>query len=182
MRRRNKFCLTLNSTPLHTNYVTRTIWGFSESNPGKPRITNATSSRQVRLAWYQGQLIKIYLPLLAFSWWDTCLDGLLFKGHKVIVPASLWKEMLNLIHFGIHLGILKCPICVFNSKMNPKEPLMENETRSRPWSITSAALFEFQGYSYLLCVDHFSKWPEFSKLKNQTRGGHFSISEKYLFT
>ena len=47
---------------------------------------------------------------------------------------------------------------------------MESETPSRIWSITSAALFEFQGYSYLLCVDHFSKWPEFSKLENQTRG------------
>ena len=34
----------------------------------------------------------------------------------------------------------------------------------------SAAHFGFQGYSYLLCYDHFSKWPEFSKFQNQTSG------------
>ncbi|XP_061185195.1 uncharacterized protein K02A2.6-like [Saccostrea echinata] len=54
--------------------------------------------------------------------------------------------------------------------MNPKEPLVETETPSRPWSIISADLFEFQGHSYLLCVDHFSKWPEFAKFEYQTSG------------
>ena len=47
---------------------------------------------------------------------------------------------------------------------------MEFETPSRLWSIISAALFDFKGYSYLLCADHLSKWPEFSKLENQTIG------------
>ena len=77
--------------------------------------------------------------------------------------------MLNCIH-SPHLGIVKCPICAVNSKRNPKETLMEAETPSRPWSIISAALYGFQGYSYLLCVDDFSKWPEFSKFENQTSG------------
>lgn len=56
--------------------------------------------------------------------------------------------------------------------MNPKEPLMETETPARPWSIILADLFDFQGHPYLLCVDHFSKWPEFAKLQNQTSGNN----------
>ena len=113
-----------------------------------------------------------YQNLLIFIWpFDeiTCLDGLLFKGHKVIVSAILWKEMLNRIQSS-HLRIIKCPICALNSKINSMETLMEFETTSRPWSIISAALFDFQRNSYLLCVDHFSKWPEFSKFENQTSG------------
>lgn len=77
--------------------------------------------------------------------------------------------MLDRIHSS-HLGIAKCPICAVNSKMNPKEPLMEFETPFRPWSIISAALFDLLTYSYLFSVDHFSKWPGFSKLENQTSG------------
>lgn len=64
----------------------------------------------------------------------------------------------------------KCPICALNSRSNLKEPLVETETPSRPWSIISVDLFDYKGLSYLLCVDHFSKWPEFAKLENQTSG------------
>lgn len=64
----------------------------------------------------------------------------------------------------------KCPICALNSRSNSKEPLVETETPSRPWSIISADLFDYKGHPYLLCVDHFSKWPEFAKFENQTSG------------
>ena len=34
-------------------------------------------------------------------------DGLSPKGHKIIIPDNLYKEMLNLLHV-CHLGIVKC--------------------------------------------------------------------------
>ena len=37
----------------------------------------------------------------------TCLDGLLFKGDKIIGPKMLQSEMLEKIH-ETHLGIVKC--------------------------------------------------------------------------
>ena len=37
----------------------------------------------------------------------TCLDGLLFKGDKIIVPKTLQSEMLEKIH-ETYLGIVKC--------------------------------------------------------------------------
>ena len=37
----------------------------------------------------------------------TCLDGLLFKGDKIVVPKTLQSEMLEKIH-ETHQGIVKC--------------------------------------------------------------------------
>ena len=34
-------------------------------------------------------------------------DGIMFKGEKVIVPKSMQREMLTLIHSS-HLGVEKC--------------------------------------------------------------------------
>ena len=119
----------------------------------------------------------------------SCIDGLLFKGLKLIVPTSLRKEMLNIIHSS-HLGIVKCKsrarevlywpgmssqiedliakceICAQHQRMNSKEPLLETETPSRPWSIVSTDLLEFKGSNYLVVVDHYSKWPELALLDN----------------
>ena len=119
----------------------------------------------------------------------SCIDGLLFKGLKLIVPTSLCKEMLNIIHSS-HLSIVtcksrarevlywpgmssqiedliaKCEICAIHQRMNSKEPLPETETPSRPWSILSTDLFEFKGSNYLVVVDHYSKWPELALLDN----------------
>ncbi|XP_062604074.1 uncharacterized protein K02A2.6-like [Saccostrea cucullata] len=139
---------------------------------------------------------KDSIPNSTYPYWPfrdeiTCIDGLMFKGQKIIVPSTLRKEMLDRIHSS-HLGTVKCKsraretlywpgmtssiqevvercsICALNSKSNPKEPMLETETPSRPWSIISTNLFDFKGHSYLVCVDHFSKWPEFAKLENQT--------------
>lgn len=113
---------------------------------------------------------KENLPKSTYPYWPfrdeiTCIDGLMFKGHKIIVPSRLQKEMLDRIHSS-HLGVVKCksrareslfwpgmtssiqevvekcPICALNSRSNPKEPLVETETPSRPWSIISVDLFD----------------------------------------
>lgn len=90
---------------------------------------------------------KENLPKSTNPYWpfrdeNTCIDGLMFKGHKIIVPSIIQKEMLDRIHSS-HLGVIKCksrareslfwpgmtssiqevvekcPICVLNSRSNP---------------------------------------------------------------
>ena len=119
----------------------------------------------------------------------TCLDGLLFKGDKIIVPKTLQSEMLEKIH-ETHLGIVKCKnrarqvlfwpgmsarieetvaacaLCAEHWRANAKEPLIPVEIPERPWAKVGADLFEFNNQHYLLIVDYFSKWPEISKLDN----------------
>ncbi|XP_033745588.1 uncharacterized protein K02A2.6-like [Pecten maximus] len=130
------------------------------------------------------------------QYWDSqdeisCVDGLLFKGHKLVVPRTLRPEMLKIIHSS-HLGIVKCKsrardtlfwpgmssevedvvskcsVCAQHINRNPKEPLVETEIPNRPWSIVSADIFEYKGQNYLLSVDHYSKWPEVAKLDNMS--------------
>ncbi|XP_062574843.1 uncharacterized protein K02A2.6-like [Saccostrea cucullata] len=117
----------------------------------------------------------------------SCVDGLLFKSHKLIIPQSMRTEMLNLIHSS-HLGIVKCKsrskdvmywpgmskdiekivsqceVCAQHSTSNPKEPLIPLEVPDRPWANISADIFEYENQQYLVSVDHYSKWPEVVKL------------------
>ena len=154
---------------------------FQKANPRRSGNTNFRGSRHVRLAWYQGKLSKstyIYWP---FRDEITCLDGLLFKGHKVIITDCLWKEMLDR-NLSFHLGIVKCPICAVYSKMNPKEPLMECETPSRPWSIISAALFDFQGQWHSYFLWSLPKMAIIFQTGKTNQLEHYSTSEKNLIT
>ncbi|XP_062570398.1 uncharacterized protein K02A2.6-like [Saccostrea cucullata] len=117
----------------------------------------------------------------------SCVDGLLFKSHKLIIPQSMRTEMLNLIHSS-HLGIVKCKswskdvmywpgmskdiakivsqceVCAQHCTSNPKDPLIPLEVPDRPWANISADIFEFENQQYLVSVDHYSKWPEVAKL------------------
>ena len=120
----------------------------------------------------------------------TCLDGVPFKGDKLIVPKTLQSEMLQKIHdqFGIvkcksrassvlfwpgmssQIGetLAACRVCAEHSRANPKEPLIPVEVPDRPWAKFGADLFELNTHHYPVMVDCFSNWPEISKLDNLT--------------
>jgi hypothetical protein len=64
----------------------------------------------------------------------SCVDGLLFKGNKLIVPKSLRPQMLDITHES-HQGIVKCkqrckrpPLLAGNDKfvVNTRKPKEEN--------------------------------------------------------
>lgn len=135
---------------------------------------------------------KDQLPAELKTYWNyrdeiSSIDGLMFKGLKLIIPKELRNEMLDKIHSS-HLGMVKCKsrarevlfwpsmnsdieekvsrcaICAVNQPQNPKEPLIPTEIPDRPWSKIGVDLFEFKGQHYLMSVDYFSKWPEINKL------------------
>lgn len=121
----------------------------------------------------------------------SCIDGLMYKSHKLIVPRVLKNTMLELIHQS-HLGVVKnknrardvlfwlgmsrdiedmvnqCSICAKHGKSNTKEPMIAMELPTRPWSKIGMDLFEYNNNTYLLTVDYFSKWPEIAKLETTT--------------
>ena len=121
----------------------------------------------------------------------SCLDGLLFKGHKLVIPKQLRKEYIDIIHQS-HQGIVrcksrardtifwlgmssdieqaisKCSTCAQNQRSNSKEPMMKMDLPDRPWSKVSSDVFTYKGTNYLLTVDSYSKWIEISKLDNMT--------------
>ena len=139
---------------------------------------------------------KAELPVDIRPYWTyrdevSCVDGLLFKGNKLVVPHALRAQMLDKIHES-HQGIVKCKqrardilfwpgmsaqiedrvakcnTCSQYQRAHAKEPMVASETPDRPWAKVGADLFEHKGTTYLLTIDYYSKWIEVDKLDNLT--------------
>jgi hypothetical protein len=119
----------------------------------------------------------------------TVEDGLLLKIDRLIVPEKLRAEMRIKIHSS-HLGVEKCqrrardllfwpamsseikdrvgncPICLEFRNKQTKEPLLPHQIPSRPWEKLASDLFEIDGVSYVFLVDYFSKFVEYTQLKD----------------
>ena len=115
----------------------------------------------------------------------TVADGVFLKGSRVVIPASMRSEVLDLIHEG-HLGIAKCKrrargavywpemneaikqrvnkcaTCLTNQYQQRREPLMPTQDRQSemPWGRVAADLFLLNGRSYLVVVVYCSSFPE----------------------
>jgi hypothetical protein len=139
---------------------------------------------------------KWQLPVQVRPYWAIHHDlyeveGLIFVGHKLLVPETLRGEMLDKIH-QTHMGMEKCkarareilywpgmthdieeivkncPTCAKFRRANPREPLHPHDVPSRPWSKLGADIFTLDGDDYLLVVDYYSKYPEVVTLPDKT--------------
>ena len=122
----------------------------------------------------------------------TVQGDLVFKGHQLVVPLCLRKEMMDVIHAS-HIGIegcirrareslywprmsaelnayiSTCDVCLTNRDYNPgKEPLMQHELIARPWSKVSADLCEFDGRTLLVISDYYSNFIEVTRMTTTT--------------
>ncbi|XP_044756800.1 uncharacterized protein K02A2.6-like [Coccinella septempunctata] len=119
------------------------------------------------------------------------VDNLVYKGNCLVVPKSLRKDMLKLIHLS-HMGITKCilkakqylywpgmyreientvtscEICQKYSKNNYKEPLKPHRVPDYPWQKLGCDLYELGRDKYLIVVDYFSKYVEVCKVNDIT--------------
>ena len=115
------------------------------------------------------------------------IDGVVYKGMRIVVPPSMRNRMLAQIH-GSHLGIVKCKkrarealywpgmnqhierlvqdCAECNSFQNrqPAEPLKPTKLPDLPWTEVGTDLFEWESSTYLLVVDYFSKFIEVDKM------------------
>lgn len=119
------------------------------------------------------------------------INGLIFKGTRLIVPQTLRKDLLSKIHY-CHLGIEKCKnrareivfwpfmnrdienivnnclSCMKYRKENTKQPLILREFPNVPWETLGVDFFHFKNAEWLLLIDYFSKYVEVAKLNNIT--------------
>ena len=117
-------------------------------------------------------------------------DGMVLRGHRLVIPFALRQEMLSRIHEG-HQGIVKCSrrareavwwpgaskdiqqliegceICL-KEKDKQHQPLKPTKLPEKPWQELGSDLFEFQGKIYLLIVDYYSRWIEIYQLREMT--------------
>ena len=108
-------------------------------------------------------------------------NGMLLKGPRLIIPAELQEEYLSCLHEG-HLSASKvqenakqhmywtgidadiedytkrCQECIKRSQV-AKESLQPHDIPEGPWGKFGIDYFTFNGNSYVLICDYFSKFP-----------------------
>ena len=106
---------------------------------------------------------------------------MLLKGPRLIIPGELQEEYLSCLHEG-HVSASKvqenakqhmywtgidadiedytkrCQECIKRSQV-PKEPLQPHDIPEGPWRKLGIDYFAFDGNSYVLICDYFSKFP-----------------------
>ena len=126
-----------------------------------------------------------HVPRLVRRYWDfrdelSTDDGMLLKGPRLIIPGELQEEYLSHQHEG-HLSASKvqenakqhmywtgidvdiedytkqCQECIKRSQV-AKEPLQPHDIPEGPWRKLGIDYFTFDGNSYVLICDYFSKF------------------------
>ena len=133
-------------------------------------------------------------PALTAYWADrshlSLVDGtLLLYNDRIVIPATMRKEMLHRIHSDGHLSLDKsrsraqesvwwpglsrelkawvegCTFCQRHSRQHRAEPLRSTLLPERPWTRVGMDLCLHEGSSYLVVVDYFSRWLEIVRLQ-----------------
>ena len=140
--------------------------------------------------------VKDNAPLNVRDFWNireelTIQNGIIYKGHRVVVPKQMRPEILGRIHLS-HLGaesclrkardivywphmntdikeeVGKCAVCNEFADSQQKEPLMTHEIPSRPWSKLGIDIFTVNKKDYLVTVDYHSDYWEVDRLHTTT--------------
>ena len=109
-------------------------------------------------------------------------DGIAYFGHRVIVPRTLRKQILEHLH-SAHQGVTSmknratasvywpglsrdisnyrnnCRRCDENGPSLPKEPLIHSKEPEWPFQKICGDYFFLEAHSYLVVVDQYSGWP-----------------------
>ena len=121
----------------------------------------------------------------------TVQGDLVFKGQKLVVPATLRKELMAVTHTS-HIGVegcirrardalywplmatelkeyvSKCDACLTHRTAPGKEPLHPHEMVARPWSKVAADLCERDGRTLLVITDYYSNFIEVARINTVT--------------
>jgi len=139
---------------------------------------------------------KSNLPTDLLPYWKVQEDlthdhGLVLYRHRIVVPATIRKEILSRLHSS-HRGIETtkrraaqtvwwpgitndiattieaCSACQTLQPSLQKEPVMREQAPTRPFESVSADLFSHAGKSYLVYADRYSGWSEVHSYQGDT--------------
>ena len=142
---------------------------------------------------------KSEVPDIIHAYYDfrdelTVQDKLVFKGDRLIIPATMRREMMEIAH-ATHIGIegcirraresmfwprmatelkeyiSKCDVCMSHRASPGKEPLQQHEYAARPWSKVGADLCDLRGRTLLVVSDYYSNYIEVENIHKANTGG-----------
>ena len=119
----------------------------------------------------------------------SVINGVMFKGERLIIRTSMRKDVLKLLHQP-HMEIEKtkwraratifwpsintqiedmiksCDICQHNKKAQQKETMIATEVPDYLFQMIGTDLFHWNGQDFLLVVDYYSQYWDIEKLYN----------------
>ena len=136
------------------------------------------------------------VPVEARAYWNVrdelyIADGVIFFGERVVVPLELRDQMLRIIHES-HLGtekfkaqaktvlywpgmgndieqvVAKSSVCMKFQKSQRKEPMIPHDIIDGRWKKIAMDIMTFHGLDFLVLMDYYSKYPEFTQLPDKT--------------
>ena len=144
--------------------------------------------RQVDTGWHDISAVpRAIREYITFADELTEVDGLVFKGDRVIVPRDARAELLRRLHSS-HIGmngcirrareaiyypnltadikkmVSACAICAEHQASTQKEPLMPYAAPSRPWERVGVDIFTLLDQDYLLTTCYLSGFLEVDRL------------------
>lgn len=133
----------------------------------------------------------------------TDIDGLVYKGQRVVVPHGARGEILRRLHSS-HIGVngclrraesvfypgltadikktvSACAICEAHQMSTQREPLLPHAAPTRPFEKVGVDIFTFRHIDYLVTVDYLSGFFEIDRLPSKRTSdivhclkGHFA--------
>ncbi|XP_062573713.1 uncharacterized protein K02A2.6-like [Saccostrea cucullata] len=142
-------------------------------------------------------------PSQALEYELTEIDGIIFKGHKILIPRDLRSQMMEAVHIG-HMGmeksfrrardikfwprmsaditnmVLECGVWLERRNSNTQEPLISHDIPDYSWETISTDLFTWSNQEHLLVVDYYSRYFEVEKLHKTTSQAVIDRMKKML--
>ena len=141
--------------------------------------------------WPESRKYCHQLPLDYWTYREegSARNGLLFKGHRLIIPEKLHNRTLQTINEH-HLGVKKmqkktkesvfwpeitayilqaawsCKVCQMFSGSQQREIMFQHEVPQGLWEKIGAAFFEFESTNYLLIADYYSQFPIIRRMRS----------------
>lgn len=139
---------------------------------------------------------KSTVPPILQRYWNMkdslyVIDGVPFKGRKMLIPSTLRPQVLDGLHAGNQgvTGMLsnarerffwpgldaavrnlrqQCRHCNEQSPSNPSEPMIHTPPPQVPFEQTVTDLCNLEGHTFLIYADRYSCWVEVERLPTNT--------------
>ena len=146
------------------------------------------------------------MPEQVRPWWTfrdelAILDGVVYKGPRVVIPTSMRGDMLKRLHVN-HQGIeatlrqarqtmfwhgmavdvkqtiANCNTCRKEAPEQTKETLHSHSIPDKPWKKVGMDIFTHKPINYLVITDYLSDYFEFEKIADMTASTVIDISKR----
>ncbi|XP_058031613.1 uncharacterized protein K02A2.6-like [Ahaetulla prasina] len=156
--------------------------------------------------WPASAVSPEFLPFQRRQHELSALKGCLLWGNRVVAPAALRAPILNSLHNAhpgivrmkalarsyvwwpkldsdIELWIGKCQLCQSSRPAPAAAPVREWDTPRSPWSrIHLDFAGPYQGQTFLVLVDAYSRWVELAQMKSTTAEATIRVLERIFAT